>query len=77
MKVCMVAYAFYETDNRVRRYAEALAKRGDSVEAVALRRDHGGDGEDTRRERHNYTSRRFGHQPKLGWRVRRVDPRRR
>jgi glycosyltransferase involved in cell wall biosynthesis len=39
MKVCMVAYAFYETDNRVRRYAEALAKRGDYVEAVSLRRD--------------------------------------
>ena len=35
----MVAYAFYETDNRVRRYAEALAKRGDYVEAVSLRRD--------------------------------------
>ena len=39
MKVCMVAYAFYETDNRVRRYAEALAKRGDSVEAISLRRE--------------------------------------
>jgi glycosyltransferase involved in cell wall biosynthesis len=39
MKVCMVAYAFYETDNRVRRYAEALAKRGDYVEAVSLRRE--------------------------------------
>jgi glycosyltransferase involved in cell wall biosynthesis len=39
MKVCMVAYAFYEQDNRVRRYAEALAKRGDFVEAVSLRRE--------------------------------------
>jgi glycosyltransferase involved in cell wall biosynthesis len=39
MKVSMVAYAFYETDNRVRRYAEALAKRGDYVEAVSLRRE--------------------------------------
>jgi glycosyltransferase involved in cell wall biosynthesis len=39
MKVCMVAYAFYETDNRVRRYAEALAKRGDFVEAVSLQRE--------------------------------------
>ena len=39
MKVCMVAYAFYETDNRVRRYAEALVKRGDYVEAVSLRRE--------------------------------------
>ena len=38
-KVCMVAYTFYETDNRVRRYAEALAKRGDKVDAIALSRD--------------------------------------
>ena len=34
----MVAYTFYETDNRVRRYAESLAQRGDTVDAVALRR---------------------------------------
>lgn len=34
----MVAYSFYETDNRVRRYAETLAKRGDLVDAIALRR---------------------------------------
>lgn len=33
----MVAYTFYEEDNRVRRYAEALAKRGDRVDVVALR----------------------------------------
>lgn len=38
-KICMVAYTFYETDNRVRRYAEALAKRGDTVDAIALSRD--------------------------------------
>jgi len=38
MRVGMVAYSFYETDNRVRRYAEALAKRGDQVDAIALRR---------------------------------------
>jgi glycosyltransferase involved in cell wall biosynthesis len=37
MKACMVAYTFYETDNRVRRYAEALAKRGDQVDVIALR----------------------------------------
>lgn len=37
MKVCMVAYTFYEQDNRVRRYAEALARRGDQVDAIALR----------------------------------------
>ena len=34
----MVAYTFYETDNRVRRYAETLAKRGDHVDAFVLRR---------------------------------------
>lgn len=39
MKICMVAYTFYETDNRVRRYAEALVKRGDLVDAIALRRE--------------------------------------
>lgn len=33
----MVAYTFYEEDNRVRRYAETLARRGDSVDVVALR----------------------------------------
>jgi len=37
MKVCMVAYTFYEQDNRVRRYAETLVKRGDRVDVVALR----------------------------------------
>ena len=39
MKACMIAYTFYESDNRVRRYAEALAKRGDRVDAIALRRE--------------------------------------
>jgi glycosyltransferase involved in cell wall biosynthesis len=39
MKACTVAYTFYEADNRVRRYAEALAKRGDEVDAFALRRE--------------------------------------
>jgi glycosyltransferase involved in cell wall biosynthesis len=34
----MIAYTFYEEDNRVRRYAEALAKRGDRVDAIALQR---------------------------------------
>ena len=37
MKACMLAYTFYEQDNRVRRYAETLAKRGDRVDVVALR----------------------------------------
>jgi glycosyltransferase involved in cell wall biosynthesis len=36
MKACMLGYTFYEVDNRVRRYAEALAKRGDEVHAVVL-----------------------------------------
>jgi glycosyltransferase involved in cell wall biosynthesis len=39
MKACMVAYTFYEADNRVRRYAETLAKRGDRVDVVALRQE--------------------------------------
>ena len=39
MKACMVAYSFYESDNRVRRYAETLAKRGDSVDVLTLRRE--------------------------------------
>lgn len=34
---CMVAYAFYDGDNRIRRYAETLARRGDDVEAIGLR----------------------------------------
>lgn len=35
-KICMLAYTAYEYDNRVRRYAEALAKRGDHVDVIAL-----------------------------------------
>jgi glycosyltransferase involved in cell wall biosynthesis len=35
-KVCMLAYACYEFDNRIRRYAEALAARGDQVDVIAL-----------------------------------------
>ena len=37
MNVCMVAYSIYEFDNRVMRYAETLAARGDHVDVVALR----------------------------------------
>jgi glycosyltransferase involved in cell wall biosynthesis len=33
----MLAYTFYESDNRVRRYAETLARRGDHVDAIVLR----------------------------------------
>jgi glycosyltransferase involved in cell wall biosynthesis len=32
----MLAYSTYESDNRVRRYAEALAKRGDRVDVIAI-----------------------------------------
>jgi glycosyltransferase involved in cell wall biosynthesis len=35
-KICMLAYSTYESDNRVRRYAEALAKRGDRVDVIAI-----------------------------------------
>jgi glycosyltransferase involved in cell wall biosynthesis len=34
-KVCMLSYSNYATDNRVRRYAEALASRGDLVDVIA------------------------------------------
>jgi glycosyltransferase involved in cell wall biosynthesis len=36
MHVCMIAYTFYEGDNRVMRYAEALAARGDHVDVIAV-----------------------------------------
>lgn len=39
MKICQLVYSFYESDNRVMRYAETLVKRGDLVDVVALRRD--------------------------------------
>jgi glycosyltransferase involved in cell wall biosynthesis len=34
--ICMLTHSTYETDNRVRRYAETLAKRGDQVDVIAL-----------------------------------------
>jgi glycosyltransferase involved in cell wall biosynthesis len=37
MRACMVAYTLYESDNRVRRYAETLVRRGYQVDVVALR----------------------------------------
>jgi len=37
-RICMVSHSFYENDNRVSRYAESLAARGDFVEVFALRR---------------------------------------
>lgn len=38
-RACMLAYSFYESDNRVRRYAETLARDGYQVDAVVLRQD--------------------------------------
>jgi glycosyltransferase involved in cell wall biosynthesis len=35
----MLVYAFYECDNRVMRYARALAERGDKVDVIALAAD--------------------------------------
>ena len=35
----MLAYAFYESDMRILRYAKALVDRGDSVDVIALRRE--------------------------------------
>lgn len=40
-RVCMVAYSGYETDGRVRRYAEALTRRGDIVDVIALEQLNG------------------------------------
>jgi len=40
-KICMVGYTPYEQDNRVRRYAETLVKRGDQVDVIALSREPG------------------------------------
>lgn len=37
--VCMVTHSYYEMDNRVTRYAEALAGRGDHVDVLSLRRN--------------------------------------
>lgn len=36
MRVCMLAYSFYETDNRIVRYSEIFGKRGDEVDVIAL-----------------------------------------
>ena len=37
MKICMLAYSFYETDARIKQYATALVERGDTVDVIALR----------------------------------------
>ena len=38
MRVCMLAYAFYDDNARIQQYATALTKRGDTVDVFALRR---------------------------------------
>jgi glycosyltransferase involved in cell wall biosynthesis len=38
LRVCHIAYSFYEEDNRVKRYAQAFADEGHQVEVIALRR---------------------------------------
>ncbi len=40
MKICMLVYAFYESDTRVQQYANALVERGDEVDVIALRREN-------------------------------------
>src|SRR5438045_2685965 len=36
-KICMIAYTFYASDPRVRREAEALVARGDTVDFICVR----------------------------------------
>ena len=38
-RICMITHSIYETDNRVTRYANSLAERGDIVDVLALKRD--------------------------------------
>jgi glycosyltransferase involved in cell wall biosynthesis len=38
VRICHVAYTFYETDNRVMRYARDMARDGHEVDVIALRR---------------------------------------
>lgn len=35
-RICMLTHSQYDSDNRVRRYAEALAKRGDHVDVLSI-----------------------------------------
>ena len=41
LNVCMIGYTLYESDGRVIRYAETLAKRGDRVDFVAVSKGDG------------------------------------
>ena len=38
LRVAMLSYSFYESDNRVRRYAETLTREGHSVDIISLKR---------------------------------------
>jgi glycosyltransferase involved in cell wall biosynthesis len=40
-RVAMITHSVYTSDNRIRRYAHALAERGDHVEVFSLRPAHG------------------------------------
>src|SRR4030095_10488791 len=40
-RIGMITYSAYESDNRVMRYAEALAARGDQVDVSARRKSSG------------------------------------
>ena len=46
-RVAMISHSVYTSDNRVRRYAESLAARGDRVDVFALRRDRGASSQET------------------------------
>jgi glycosyltransferase involved in cell wall biosynthesis len=48
MKICMVAYSFYETDNRIMRYADSLAQAGHDVDVVVLKKRNQDNFEDIR-----------------------------
>ncbi len=37
MNICMIAYAYYETDNRIRRYSEELVRQGHTVDAIVIK----------------------------------------
>ncbi len=38
MRVCVLAYSFYEVDTRILQYTKSLLERGDQVDVIALRR---------------------------------------
>ena len=38
LRVCHLAYTFYDTDNRVVRYAREMKREGHEIDVIALRR---------------------------------------